>query len=353
MTVDFTSALFLGLRHDHSSLAPWEQLTTGRPPMFGNDGLAPEVARLLDAERALVRRTSLHALVDVLTTVVPAGGEVLHDEGCYPIAELAAAAASARGIRSSTYRHHDAGDLAARTRRSRRALAVLTDGWCSSCSRPAPIADLARVAHSVGAPLVIDDTLAVGVLGAGRARSRPFGSGGGGIAPWLEVGEPTVVVASLAKGFGVPLAVIGGSAPIIAAVRKNGESGLHASGPTAADCAAVQRVLSMPARELDSRRDYLAGLTTELRRTLVDDGWRPVGWAFPFTLVDVGDSAVALERELRRRGCAVLPLSPRCREQPRAALGVALRTDHSRTDLVRLRLALRAARRCLHRRGVL
>jgi hypothetical protein len=60
--------------------------------------------------------------------------------------------------------------------------------------------------------LVIDDTQALGILGHSPGPHAPYGKGGGGSLQWAGIGGPDVlVVSSLAKGFGAPVAVLAGS----------------------------------------------------------------------------------------------------------------------------------------------
>jgi 8-amino-7-oxononanoate synthase len=344
---DFTSSLFLGLRHAYVDLPPWGGLTTGRPPQLdvgAGGGLTRRLASLLGTGDAVLRRSTLHGLLDTIVALAGGGGTVVMDDAAYPISHWAAAAASNWGVGVARYRHHDADDAAARCRRATRPTVVLTDGWCSSCSRPAPLRDLQAVADHNQGYLVVDDSLAAGVLGERSADSGPFGKGGAGLGPWLGITEPgAVLVASLAKGFGTPLTVIAGPRPTIRAIRLKSETPVHASGPTAADRSALRFVSDVPPRILDGRRDHLGRLTTDLRVRLRRHGLRPVGLPFPFMLAEPDQDAVALAAALAAHGCRVLALRRRC--QPRrgaSVIGLALRADHTRRDLNRIDQALLA-----------
>lgn len=347
---DFTSGLFLGLRHSHGSLIPWAALTTGRPPVLDaalTTTPARQAARLLGVAEAQLRRSSLHALFDVIVALVPPGGAVVIDEAAYPVSHWAAAAASGRGIRTICYRHHDADHAVAQCRRWTRPTMVLSDGWCGSCSSPAPVSDLAAGARSTGSRLVIDDSLAVGILGRRHRGGGWFGSGGAGLPAWLDMGpddDGPLVVASLAKGYGVPLAVIGGPLGPMAEVRRASRTPLHAGGPTAADLAALATVVALPSSALAARRHHLGRLTYDLRCRLRNLGLAPVGLPFPYVLADAGVHAVALVRRLSGAGFGVLAVERRCGRRPGpAVLGVALRADHGADDVAALDRQLDAA----------
>ena len=68
--LDFTSALYLGLRHPSPSLRPWPGLTTGKPaalqPAPGSAAIAGEFAALVGCERATPAASTLHLFWDLL-----------------------------------------------------------------------------------------------------------------------------------------------------------------------------------------------------------------------------------------------------------------------------------------------
>ncbi len=67
--IDFTSALYLGMRHAHGTLPPWLQLTTGRPAALKEAPeavrLSEDIAQLLRCERALLAPSTLHLFWDL------------------------------------------------------------------------------------------------------------------------------------------------------------------------------------------------------------------------------------------------------------------------------------------------
>ena len=87
-------------------------------------------------------------------------------------------------------------------RRCRLRPLVLADGICPGLRSGCPLAAYLRVAQRLGGRVVIDDTQAVGVLGARALPAAPFGRGGGGSLRWHAGSTELVVWASLAKGFG-------------------------------------------------------------------------------------------------------------------------------------------------------
>lgn len=343
MSADFTSALFLALRHPSTALAPWRRLTAGQPaaarPVVSSTA-ENRYARLVGASAAVSSRSALHALIDVLSVLVPPGGNVLVDEHAYPIGFWAAATVSLKGGQVITYRHHQAEHARSLCRRGRVSV-VLTDGWCGSCNRPAPLSDLDQIASGHGARLVVDDSLAVGVLGP-RSHAG-FGCGGAGTAGWL--GHPSrrlVTVSSLAKAFGAPLAMISGPAKVVTAVRHNGPARMHGSGPTAADAAALAVAMSLPAALLQRRRDALWRNTMWVRCAVSQHGAVPIGLPFPVVLVDGLTDPLLAARSLRHSGVGSLVVRRRCQPAAPSALALLVRSDHRPADLAALNTALAA-----------
>jgi len=68
--VDFTSTLYLGLRHPAASLEPWHQLSRGTPAAIqeppGAEKLATRLAALQGFQRAVLMPSTFHAMWDQL-----------------------------------------------------------------------------------------------------------------------------------------------------------------------------------------------------------------------------------------------------------------------------------------------
>lgn len=335
---DFTSAHFLGLRPSGTSAA----LTSGRPAAVEDREpgrpLARSLARRLGAEEGVLARTSLHGLIDVLTTSTP-GAMVLLDEAVYPIGLWAVGAVTARksGVEVATFRHHDARD--ALRRASRRRVVLVTDGLCASCLRPAPLRELAEVAHRRDGELVVDDTLAVGVLGVRDETAQTLGTGGGGTAAWLGVESGHITVASLAKGLSAPLAVVTGPARRVERIRREGPTRVHAGPPTTADVTALRSALDDDT--LDARRSRLARLVSRARRTFEELDLHPLGAPFPVLATEGGrNDPLEIHRALGANGIHSLATTGRCTGRP--TLTLCLRADQGERELERLDRALRA-----------
>jgi 8-amino-7-oxononanoate synthase len=356
--LDFSSALYLGLRHPSRSLRPWDRLTTGMPAALGEPPAAGRVAAALaglqGCEAAVLARSTLHALLDCFAVLGGPARPVLVDGGVYPIARWGALAA---GARPTAFAHHDPADLRRTLRRlpgSGPGPLVVADGLCPGCGGVAPLADYLELSRGHGGLLLVDDTQALGVLGrrqATAATASPYGAGGGGSLPWAAVAGPQVVaVASLAKGFGVPLAVVAGGRMLIALLAALTPSRQHTSPPSAADLHAAEHALAANRRLGERLRRRLAGLVARLRRRLAELGITASGGLFPVQHLPAMPSAAAarLAGALADRGVLAVPQRHRCR--PGATVTLLVTARHTPGDIDRAAAVVAAALAAVHGR---
>ena len=90
---------------------------------------------------------------------------------------------------------------------------ILADGFCPECGRAAPLPQYLRcVNRYTNGYVVLDDTQALGIFGEAPDQLNPYGRRWRRVPLQLHsIRSPAVIVgSSLAKGFGVPLAMLGG-----------------------------------------------------------------------------------------------------------------------------------------------
>jgi 8-amino-7-oxononanoate synthase len=331
--LDFRSSLYLGMQHPSELLRPWRSLTTGLPAVVHAPSLSGQLAAALatrqGVERALLARSTLHGFWDVFGVLADSEMFVAVDAGTYPVARWGAERAEAHLLPVLDFAHHDAADLARLLARpdlrGRRPL-VVADGLCTGCGKTLPAAAYLDALRPRGGLLVIDDTQAVGLLGRNRSAAAPYGSGGGGTLAALGLVRPpdVVVVSSLAKGLGVPLAVIGGPAPIVAALEMGGETRIHGSPPSNADLRAAEHALALDGNGGDRRRRRLADLVRHFRRRLREAGIAVGHGLFPVQALPRLLRPVEVNSRLLREGVRAVVLSSRCRPQPRLTFLITL-----------------------------
>lgn len=337
--IDLTSSLYLGLKHDSASVPGWDRLTTGLPAALAQSPAAGTaargLARLVGAKAATMAPSTLHAFWDLFTAI---GAKEIHvDAGTYPIAWWGAERARCNGAAVRLFRHHDPAALrrAVTTQRSGCPPTVLTDGFCPGCGRAAPIRSYLAIVRRVGGMVVVDDTQALGVLGT-PAAGYPFGRGGGGVARWLRVSDPgLIVVASLAKGLGVPVTVVAGSDAALRQYLARSETRVHCSPASNAHLHAAVAAMRVNTSRGDALRGHLARLVGQFRAALgalevpLTPGLFPVQSMGPGTGLDL----VAVHRRLTELGVRTVLHRPRCTGGP--ALAFIFTAAHRTSDVTR------------------
>jgi 8-amino-7-oxononanoate synthase len=349
--VDFTSALYLGLTHESASLR-WSQLSTGVPAALRRppEAAEPELgfAALVGCERAVGLTSTLHAVWDLFGATCPRGVALLYDDAAYPVLRWGLERASHRGLAVVGFRHHDPERLA----RALRGLPpgvrpwVVTDGFCPGCGQVAPLRAYTRLAAARGGHLIIDDTQAVGLIGSAPARGQPFGVGGGGSLRHAAVIDPAiVVVASLAKSFGVPMAMVAGAGSFIEPFVERSETLIHCSPPSLAHLAAASQALARNAAEGEPLRLRLAARVRTFRRAMRASGIRMRGGLYPFQRLPVSSPqhGLRLQQALAAHGIQVVVERLRCR--PMVAITFVITARHDEGQLRRAAAVLSAVLR--------
>lgn len=181
---------------------------------------------------------------------------------------------------------------------------IVACGFCPGCGRHAPIPEYLAIVRERRGLLIVDDTQALGIFGQQVRANAPFGSGGGGSLQWYGVRDPNILlISSLAKGFGVPVAVMAGCQQAVEQFERESETRVHCSPPAAANIHAVEHALDVNQSSGDALRLRLARRVHHFRNQLTHNGLNATGGMFPVqTLRGVaGDEAVRLHARLQQR----------------------------------------------------
>jgi 8-amino-7-oxononanoate synthase len=286
--VDFSSSLYLGFQHGIGSLRPWSQLTTGAPASLisppGSVEVADGIARLQGCERGTLATSTLHLFWDLFGILSERRIAIYLDAGSYPIARWGVERAAARGVPVRCFPHRDTQALWQLLNQGSRRLmpVVVSDGICAACGCLAPIAGYLDRVRRTGGLLVIDDTQALGVLGERPKHDMPYGRGGGGSLRYYGIeGSDVMVVSSLAKGFGAPLAVLSGSENTVRQFEARSQTRVHCSPPSSANIHAGTRALEVNSEHGDIIRRQLVQRIKQFRDRVAEVGIRTVGGLFP------------------------------------------------------------------------
>lgn len=211
---------------------------------------------------------------------------------------------------------------------------IVADGFCPDCGDPAPLREYLRCVIPYDGYVVLDDTQALGIWGTAPTVEDPYGSGGGGSLRLNAVRSPHVILgSSLAKGFGVPLAVLSGSTRLVQHFERRSETGVHTSPPSTAVLRAAEHVLWINAQYGDEIRLRLAQLVTDFREKIRGTGLRDTGSLFPVQMLtpDRDNDAVRLQQLLL--GAGVRTAVVRGPTSPGAKLVFVINASHS-TDQI-------------------
>jgi 8-amino-7-oxononanoate synthase len=343
MRIDLTSSLYLGLYHSSASLPAWRRLTTGAPAALveppGSAELARELAASIGGAQGLLMSSTLHVFVDLFMNGL-LGAALFCDAALYPVASIGVELARGRGAPVRSIPHLtsnvDARGLERHTPRGRFPV-IVTDGFCVGCGRAAPLAQYVGAVRELGGLVVVDDTQALGLLGADPTARAPFGSSGGGSARHQGLqGESWLIGASLAKAWGAPIACLVGPSAILSALEERGGMLVHSSAPSRAAVLAARRALNAEARVIEQRRRALAEHIIALRQGLAAVGIRARGGLFPVQSIaapDVGgdEALLCLHETLAARGVITTISRARCSRE--RTLTLVLRADHRREQI--------------------
>ena len=219
------------------------------------------------------------------------------------------------------YSHRDVQQLESLMREHRpragRAL-IITDSLFSMDGVRAPLRDLATLASSFDAGLLVDEAHALGVLGpAGRGLAAAEGI------------EPDVIVGTLGKAFGVAGAFVAASEDIVSLVRHRARSFVYSTAPPPMNARAAIAALGL-VREADAARATLLAHADRLRSELRKQGFDVPNDDSHILPVLVGDNerTMQLSAKLLDRGIFVQGIRPPTVPEGTARLRVTPMATH-------------------------
>ncbi len=337
--IDFTSALYLGLHHPSWSLPAFPQLTLGKPAALeslrGVDAAQQRLASLTGCDRVSLGPSTFHLFWDVLRWLTSFDIEILIAAGSYPIAEWALDPARARGVAVRTFAANALPVLATGKRP-----VIITDGFFPARSKAAPLRQLDRLVRCQGGMLVVDDTQALGIFGDHPGPAQPFGIGGGGSLRAAGLSSRRVLlVSSLAKAFGVPIAMVGGDNEIIREFEASSATRVHCSPASAPVVAASLRALDLNGQQGDHLREQLAQRVTQFRSGLSRLGLVSPGGLFPVQQLNLPARVVVkMHHFLQRR--AIRTVLHKSEVNGSAAISFVLTARHRSAEIDRALVAL-------------
>jgi 8-amino-7-oxononanoate synthase len=307
--IDFTSALYLGLDHASRHLPAWNRLTLGKPRALevppGARRVEEQLAELVGCERAILAPSTLHLFSDLFAQLAQSQVNIFVDAGTYPIVRWGTERAACAGMLVTSFRQHDLDSLQeALNAMDGKPPVIVADGYCPVRGEPAPIKKYLEHARARGGLVVIDDSQSIGIFGK-RAPLAAYGIGGGGSAQRAGLTDSRLILgSSLAKAFGVPVAVLAGSSAMLDEFERKSGTRVHCSPPSVPVVAAAARALAINRRHGDALRMKLAQRVSRFRVGLRRLGLLATSGLFPMQPIRLPRSIMAenLHEQLRERG---------------------------------------------------
>ena len=205
--------------------------------------------------------------------------------------------------RVQVFSHRSADHLESLLRQHRHAAKralIITDSLFSMDGDIAPLKELARLARSFDAGLLVDEAHALGV----------FGPEGRGLAAAAGV-EPDLIVGTLGKSLGVAGAFVAGSEEAVALIRNRARSFVYSTAPPPMLARAAIASLEL-VRNADEARRVLLGHADALR-----SGLRQLGFDVPPgssqilpVLIGGNERTMRISAQLLDRGVFVQGIRP-------------------------------------------
>jgi 8-amino-7-oxononanoate synthase len=350
---DFTSSLYLGLRHALAELKPWASLTSGAPAGLLVPRAARSVARRIAAlqgcEGAILAPSTLHLFWDLFGTQRARSWELFVDAGAYAVGRWGAERAAGMGVPVRRFGHHDPESLVrsmSERKTGRQRPVVVADGLCPSCGSLAPAKAFLHAVERRGGLVVLDDTQAFGILGHSPTLRQPYGVGGGGSVRFHATeGRPVLTVSSMAKAFGVPMAVFSGPRDLVGSFEAESETRMHCSPVSFADLAAAEHALGVNERFGAPIRERLVGLVRRFRHGIGESAIETSG-LFPVQTLarSPGLDPRVLHQDLAARGIPTVLHGPGCGDGVRVSVLITARHTAGQIDEVVDAIAGRAPR---------
>jgi 8-amino-7-oxononanoate synthase len=319
--------------------------------MPGALSVASDLASLTGCEAATLAPSTLHLFTDVFRLwAQPRSTAIYADETLYRTGVWGIERAMGLGMCVNRFRHHDAESLRRALRKhGHRTTVVATDGYCPCCGQPAPIPAYLECLSGRNGWLLIDDTQALGILGRKPSAQAPLGLGGGGIMRWFGIRDPRVIlISSLAKAFGAPMAFLAAARSLVQRFEQVAETRVHCSPVAAPALHAAEQAIAFNEHGGDRVRGVLAQLILRLRGRLERSRLRIGGATFPAQSFPGLRRLPAEEIHRQLAASGIQTVLQRSRTSGAPQVAILLTARHTARDIDRLSSALLAITETSH-----
>lgn len=288
------------------------------------------LAKFTGRERTLVMSSGYMANLAVITALIGKGDTLLHDRLNH--ASLLDAGLLS-GARFSRYSHQNMANLAKRLATAKGKTLLVTDGVFSMDGDLAQLPELAALAKTQDAWLMVDDAHGFGVLGK---------TGGGLVEHYaMTAADVPVLVGTLGKAFGTAGAFIAGSEALIETLIQFARPYIYTtSSPPAVACATLASLKIL--QEEHWRREHLQALIQQFRNGAQILGLNLMNSATPIQPIIIGTSerTMSVAAKLREQGILVGAIRPPTVAKNSARLRITLTAAHNHAQVEQLLKAL-------------
>ena len=294
---------------------------------YAHQVLEEELAGFVGRPRALLFSPGYMANLGVVSALMGRGDSVLEDRLNHASLIDAARLSDARLIR---YAHADSESLERKMVQAGAANRLIaTDGVFSMDGDRAPLVELAAVAASADAWLLVDDAHGLGVIGR---------QGCGWCADQLSDGpDHSILMATLGKALGTFGAFVAGSEELIETLIQQARTYIYTTAPSPALAWATRSALQL-VRNGDALREKLRDLVEYFRHCAAQIGLPLMPSSTPIQPLLVGEAgaALALSQALREQGVLVTAIRPPTVPKGAARLRITVSARHERVQIDRL-----------------
>ncbi len=293
--------------------------------------LEEELADFVGRDRVLLFANGFMANLGIISTLIGVGDAVFEDRLNHASLLDGGIMSGARFYR---YQHSDSKHLKKIISRSHaQKKMIVTDGVFSMDGDLAPVADLAAIANSSNALLMIDDAHGIGVLGE---------KGGGVVEEFQQTQHDVpVLMATLGKGFGTYGAFVAGSESLIDFLVQKARTYLFTTALPPALAEATRTSLKLVIQE-HWRREKLQLLSVRLQNGIRQLGLDLIETHSAIHAVLIGDNhrTSEISTNLLNMGVFVSAIRPPTVPKGKARLRITLSANHENQDIDKLLAAL-------------
>jgi 8-amino-7-oxononanoate synthase len=338
------------MKHEITELMKWGQITTGVPAALHETALSRQIgnriAQMQGLETGVLAPSTLHLYWDLYGMLINKDVTIFVDEKVYPVSKYGIERLMVTGRSINLFKHLNANHLRENIRRKLRRNTtpiVITDGWCPQCGKAAPLQEYIELVSPLAGKVIIDDTQAFGVLEEKKYKGT-YGVCGGGILKWLGIQSPFVVtIVSLAKGFGVPVAVISGKNSFVREFIEKSETRINSSPPSLAHLMAAMNALKINHLSGEERRMNLLMNVLTFKQVMKNLGLGLTGGMFPVQSINNLNYATSIKLYEKLKGDQIRTVLVSGHFNSRPALCFILRSNHMAADFEELFCSIKNA----------